>query len=206
MGKIFGKCANCATLIVGGPKEGDLRFCSEECHHFYLHPKFCDVCLAETTEGNIGGTFTLNALFGTRLMGFGVHCPTCYSVVKRAWLWFVIPLVPVSARYRVLYQTPRRYGSRKLNEVGLDPKAFVKPVLALAAVALVLILARVSFLEKNRGREEPVRPLGMASAPPAPHTTAQKSAIQPCDRPSPLETKEQLLRLHSAFDGYIAEE
>jgi hypothetical protein len=165
MGKSFGKCANCATLIVGGPKEGELRFCSEECHHFYLHPKFCDVCLAQTTEGKIGGTFTLNVLFGTRLMGFGAHCPTCYSVVKRMWLWFVVPLFPISAKYRVLYETTRRYASRKVNEVGQNPQAFVKPVLALAAVALVLYLARVSYLEKHPAPQEATGPQMLQSTP-----------------------------------------
>src|SRR5487761_968728 len=111
---IVAKCANCSTVIVGGPKEGDLRFWSKECHHFYLHPKFCETCLAQTAEGNIGGTFTLNVLFGTRLMGFGHPCATCHSVIKRIWLWLLIPVCPISAKYRVLYTRPRKYLSRKV--------------------------------------------------------------------------------------------
>src|SRR5208282_4549039 len=122
------------------------------------------------------------------------------------WLWFVIPLFPISAKYRVLYQTPRRYASRKVNVVGQNPKAFVKPVLALAAIALVLYLACVSYLEKHPAPQEEARPQMIQSPHPAPHATSQKSAIKPCDRPSPLETKEQFLRLDAAFDKYIAEE
>jgi endogenous inhibitor of DNA gyrase (YacG/DUF329 family) len=115
MGKVFAKCANCGSAILGGESEGDLRFCSTVCHHYYRHPKFCDSCIAQTTDERIGGTFTVNLLFGTRLVGLGEHCPTCYSIVKRNWFWFLIPLFPVSAKYRVLYQTPRRYLSRKLQ-------------------------------------------------------------------------------------------
>lgn len=115
MGKVFGKCANCGTAIVGGEREGDLRFCSKTCHQFYMHPKFCDACLSQTTEGNIGGTFTLNVLFGTRLMGFGQPCATCHSIVKRKWLFILVPLFPISAKYRVLYRTRKWYLSRKLR-------------------------------------------------------------------------------------------
>jgi hypothetical protein len=113
--KAFGKCANCGTLSAGGRKEGDLRFCSKVCHQFYLQPGFCDACAAETTEGNIGGTYTLNVLFGTRLMSFSKSCTVCHSAVTRKWFWFVLPLFPVSAKYRVLYQKPQTYISRKMN-------------------------------------------------------------------------------------------
>jgi hypothetical protein len=115
MGKVFGKCANCGSLIVGGEREGDLRFCSSACHRYHLHPGFCESCLSQTSIEPIGGTFTFNLLFGTRLMGFGSRCPKCYSIIKRKWLWLIIPVFPVSAKYRILYQTPRRYFSRKVK-------------------------------------------------------------------------------------------
>ena len=112
---IVGKCANCATVIVGGPREGDLRFCSKVCRNFYLHPNFCEACLAQTEAKGMGGTYTFNVVFGTRLMGFGPECTTCHSVIKRKWLWFLVPVCPVSAKYRVLYSTPRRFLSRKVT-------------------------------------------------------------------------------------------
>ncbi len=115
MGKVFGKCGNCGTVIIGGAKEGEIKFCSKECRQFYLHPKFCDACVAQTGSDQMGGTFTVNLILGTRLMGSSNRCPTCYSVVKRKWLWIGVPLFPVSAKYRVLYQTPKRYFSRKLK-------------------------------------------------------------------------------------------
>jgi len=116
MGKLLGKCGNCGLTIVGGVREGDVRFCSKACRDFFKHPGYCEQCIADTTSEAAGGTFTLNVLFGTRLMGWGGEiCPRCYSRVMRKWLWFLIPLFPVSARYRVKHQTPKLYFSRKLK-------------------------------------------------------------------------------------------
>jgi len=118
MGKLFGKCANCGAAIIGGVQEGDNRFCSKECHHFFQHPGFCEQCMADTSAEPVGGTFTLNVLFGTRLMSWGgENCPRCYSRVMRKWLWFLIPLFPVSAHYRVKYQTRKQYFSRRMKTV-----------------------------------------------------------------------------------------
>lgn len=115
MGKLFGKCANCGSAIIGGPREGENRFCSKECQHYFLKPGYCEQCVADTTAEGMGGTFTVNFLFGTRLMSWGGEsCPRCFSKVMRKWLWILIPLIPVSGRYRVLYQTPKRYLSRRL--------------------------------------------------------------------------------------------
>lgn len=116
MGKLFGKCANCGTAIIGGVQDGANRFCSNECHNFFRHPGFCEQCLADTSADPIGGTFTINVLFGTRLMGWGGEtCPRCYSKTMRKWLWLLIPLFPVSAQYRVKYQTQKHYYSRRLK-------------------------------------------------------------------------------------------
>jgi hypothetical protein len=113
---IFGKCANCGATLIGGGKEGELRFCSDQCRNFHAHPGFCEQCQAETTADSLGGTFTINVVFGTRLMAWGSPlCPKCHSRVMRQWLWILIPLIPVSARHRVLYQTRTRYYSRKLK-------------------------------------------------------------------------------------------
>jgi len=116
MAKLFGKCGNCGAAIIGGPQEGEVRFCSKECHEFFKHPGYCDQCQADTTQEPVGGTFTVNVLFGTRLMSWGGEvCPRCSSRVMRKWLWLLIPLIPVSGRYRVKYQTRKLYFSRKLK-------------------------------------------------------------------------------------------
>jgi len=109
-------CANCgAKWIIGGVTEGDLKFCSKACHQFWRHPGFCEQCAAATTEEGIGGTYTINLIFGTHLMGWGDQCPICHSRVKRKWFWFVIPLFPVSRAYRVIYPRPNQWLSRKLR-------------------------------------------------------------------------------------------
>ena len=116
---MFGKCANCGTTLLGGGKEGEKRFCSDRCKQWHSHPGFCQQCVAETTEEGVGGTFTINVLFGTRLMAWGSElCPRCHSRAMRKWLWIIIPVVPVSGRYRVLYQTQRVYISRKMKISG----------------------------------------------------------------------------------------
>jgi hypothetical protein len=113
---MFGKCANCATTLIGGGKEGEARFCSNQCRQFAAHPGFCEQCAAETTPEGAGGTFTVNFVLGTRLMAWGEEpCSRCNSKVMRKWLWVVIPVLPVSPKYRVLYQTPKRYLSRKMK-------------------------------------------------------------------------------------------
>ena len=110
-------CANCnGWFLFGGETEGENRFCCQECFYFFRHPGFCESCTMGTTDEALGGTYTVNLVFGTRLMGFfGDHCATCYSTVKRKWFWFIPPLFPVSAAYRVIYVAPSRYISRKLR-------------------------------------------------------------------------------------------
>lgn len=115
MGKIFGKCANCGDPMFGGKQDGDLKFCSENGLMFHRHPGFCQCCILQTTSDSLAGTFTINFFFGTRLHGWGAHCNQCYSRIRRKWAWFIVPLFPVSAKYRVLYPTPRRYLSRKIK-------------------------------------------------------------------------------------------
>jgi len=116
MGKVMSKCANCGGLLFGGTKEGELRFCSRQCRQYHSHPGFCEQCVHDTTEENVGGTFTVNLVAGTRLMAWGSDiCPRCGARPMRKWFWFLLPLFPVSAQYRVLYQTPRRYLSRKMR-------------------------------------------------------------------------------------------
>jgi hypothetical protein len=113
---IFGKCANCGSALLGGGKQGEVRYCSAQCRRFAAHPGFCEQCSAETTQDGMGGTFTVNLVLGTRLMGWGAEpCPRCHSKVMRKWLWVVIPVIPISPKYRVLYQTPKRYLSRKMK-------------------------------------------------------------------------------------------
>ena len=110
-------CANCeGSFLFGGAKEGEHRFCSDECHSFWRFPGFCESCADSTTDEGIGGTFTMNFLFGTILMGFGAACPTCNSKVKRKWFIFLLPLFPVSKPYRVLYCNSSQYLSRKIIE------------------------------------------------------------------------------------------
>jgi endogenous inhibitor of DNA gyrase (YacG/DUF329 family) len=112
---MFGKCANCGATLIGG-KEGEVRFCSDQCRQFHSHPGYCEQCMAETMPEGLGGTFSVNLIFGTHLMGWGAKpCPQCRSKVMRKWLWIGIPLLPVSAKYRVLYQTRTRYFSRKMK-------------------------------------------------------------------------------------------
>jgi len=115
MGKVFGRCSNCSTVIVGGEREGELRFCSSICQRHYHHPRFCDACIEQTTDESAGTTFIVNVLFGKRLTGSGSRCPTCHSVIMRKWFWVLIPLFPASPKFRVLYQSPLKCLSRKLR-------------------------------------------------------------------------------------------
>ncbi len=112
------KCANCGAYVLFGlgPSEGEQKFCSKKCLQYWKHPGYCEVCTLDTTEESLGGTYTLNVLFGTRLMGFSSACPTCGSKVMRKWFWFVLPLFPVSKKYRVLFQTSDKFFSRKIRQ------------------------------------------------------------------------------------------
>src|ERR1700747_3469235 len=65
---IFGKCANCSATLLGGGKEGEARFCCDQCRQFAAHPGFCEQCAAQTTPEGMGGTFSVNLVFGTHLM------------------------------------------------------------------------------------------------------------------------------------------
>jgi len=116
LSKIFGKCANCGATILFGPSEGEHKFCSKKCYQFWKHPGYCEVCTQATTDESVGGTYTVNFVLGTRMMGFGAGCPTCGSREMRKWLWVILPLFPISARYRVLYQTSATFFSRKIRQ------------------------------------------------------------------------------------------
>jgi hypothetical protein len=113
---MFGKCANCGSIVLGSGKDGELRFCCVQCRQFHSYPGYCEQCRAETTQEAVSGTFSLNVVFGTHLMAWGNQpCPRCHSTVRRKWFFFILPLIPVSAKYRILYQTRTRFFSRKLK-------------------------------------------------------------------------------------------
>jgi hypothetical protein len=78
-------------------------------------PGFCEKCLSETTDQSAGSTFTLNFVFGTRLMGKKDPCQICGSVVASVWIWFLFPIFE-TGRYRVIYMDDGKYLSRELKK------------------------------------------------------------------------------------------
>jgi hypothetical protein len=92
MAKRFEDCANCKGMILGGgQRKGELRFCSVACQRFYHQPGFCDSCVSQTTPEQVAATYAFRGLFGTRLLGFGKHCESCNSIIKRRWICVVLP-------------------------------------------------------------------------------------------------------------------
>ena len=116
MAKRFEDCANCKGMILGGgQREGELRFCSVACQRFYHQPGFCDSCVSQTTPEQVAATYAFRGLFGTRLLGFGKHCDSCNSIIKRKWICVVLPIFPFGEKYRILQLTRLRYQSRKVK-------------------------------------------------------------------------------------------
>jgi hypothetical protein len=110
-----------------------------------LAERFCNSCAAESHDWPAPGTFTLNGVFGTRLIGRAAPCETCGSTVKTLWFVFLLPLIPFGS-YRVLPVgstsfVRAEYLSRRLPSVRWSQ---VLPLLALAAavVGLIVVLAR----------------------------------------------------------------
>ena len=107
------KCANCASTIVFGKKDGENQYCNDICLEHHRHPGFCPECVTETTDESPGGTYTLNGI-GTRLYGDAAKCPTCYSVIKGKWFCLVfIPVIPLG-KYRIKPVVATRYLGRKI--------------------------------------------------------------------------------------------
>ena len=110
-----------------------------------LAERFCSSCAAESHDWPAPGTFTVNGVFGTRLIGRASPCDTCGSSVKTLWFVFLLPLIPFGS-YRVLPVggasfVRSQYLSRRLPSVRWSQ---VWPLLALAAavVGLIVLLAR----------------------------------------------------------------
>lgn len=117
-------CDNCGvrwtlfspSILHGGAvREGEYLFCSKDCRAYFFHPDFCEECYEQTLPQDSGGTYTVNVMFGTRLISYGRKCSTCHSRVVQKWAWFVTPVFPVGALYRVKYTQPGMFISRKLK-------------------------------------------------------------------------------------------
>jgi len=111
----FTRCDYCNRWITFGAKVHlNSKFCSHICaQHFYAQifssagkPEFCPMCLDQTVPESLGGAFSFNVVFGTRLMtvGNGNPCLVCHSIVMRRWYWFLIP-VHAGPKYRVLFMS-----------------------------------------------------------------------------------------------------
>jgi B-box zinc finger len=77
---------------------------------------FCDSCLETTEESTGGKTFiTMNGI-GVNLFGKKARCPSCSSVVTRAWFCFLfVPILPFD-RYRVIWLSGNRLVTRRLKK------------------------------------------------------------------------------------------
>src|SRR5437773_10165739 len=106
------KCSNCgSTIVFRGKREGDNYFCNQVCLENYKYSGFCPDCIAETTDESPGGTTTVNAI-GTILnieVGNAAKCPTCYSIIKKKWIYFLyVPIVTLKT-YRINPLPMNRY-------------------------------------------------------------------------------------------------
>ena len=141
-------CATCEAYIISGKSLGSLRSCSEGCYRYALHPGYCTHCQQETSEEDAGSTFTIN-LVGTRLLGFGEHCPHCYSQSQRRWVCLVLPTVPLGPAYRVL-RLGERYFSRKVVSPLGKPRTPISPQALLELIEICADEARERALESHR--------------------------------------------------------
>jgi hypothetical protein len=122
------RCVTCNTIIVGGYRSGEDRYCSLPCFTASPLGNFCPECVDATTPDSPGGTFTFNTV-GTRLFFADDRCPKCHSIVQRkAVCAFFLPVIPLS-RYRVIYVSGGRYLGRRLrpNQPG-HPWSSGKPI------------------------------------------------------------------------------
>ena len=79
-----------------------LRTTPDEDAPFIRKTGFCRACYGSTTNESPGSTFTVNLVFGTRLMGGSEQCPACGSMIQWLWFWFFLPIIPLG-RYRIKY-------------------------------------------------------------------------------------------------------
>ena len=107
------RCAICNSLMAGGYRDGDLRYCSLYCLTQSPVTGFCEQCVSETTDRSPGSTYTLN-YFGTGMFGAGSRCRTCHSVVQGKWIQLILPVVRLG-KYRVRYTGPKAYIGRRLK-------------------------------------------------------------------------------------------
>jgi hypothetical protein len=108
------RCANCNTMMMGGYRAGDDRYCSLPCYTASPQGNFCEDCMDATTADSPGSTFMVNTV-GTRMCFSRDRCPKCHSIVQRkAIVALYIPLIPL-AKYRVIYVRGGRYVGRRLR-------------------------------------------------------------------------------------------
>ena len=93
---------------------------------------FCDRCIASTIEDPAPDTGTHKALVGTRFMGGTDPCPTCKSIVRTFWVWFMIPIAPLGS-YRMIWLDPTHYLGRRARFDTRHILGVYAIVLALAA-------------------------------------------------------------------------
>jgi len=107
------RCEVCDSLMGGGYRDEERRYCSLPCYTASEHPGFCEKCESETTDEAPGGTFTLN-MFGTGMFGARDRCRDCGSIIQRKCIQLLFPVFTL-ARYRVRYTDPKRFVGRKLK-------------------------------------------------------------------------------------------
>ncbi len=117
------RCQNCGRLLIGRARDKLGNFCSIVCRDNFVHPGFCDACIATTTPVSSGGNSRVNGI-GVWFYGARHRCNICGSVVQRQW--FCVLFVPVfpGRSFRVKYVAPKRYLSRELRK---QPKGTRNP-------------------------------------------------------------------------------
>jgi len=107
------RCQNCGRRVWGRPRDKLGTFCSITCRNNFVHPGFCNTCIAATMPVSAGDSIMVNGI-GGMFYGKKDWCKSCGSVVRSQWLCvFFVPLFRVG-RFRVKYVAPNRYLSRKL--------------------------------------------------------------------------------------------
>ena len=110
------RCEVCdRTILAGGYKHGDRRYCSLPCYTAF-DGDFCEACLSEISSEDVRSGFTVNGI-GTRMRASGERCPRCHSIQAARWFVFVeIPILRLAGRYRVRWLTHTTYFGRKLRD------------------------------------------------------------------------------------------